>query len=147
MNIEIELMICVLVLSSAALISSLIALRRNKHQIKLIELDEEKIWLLEETLAESRRSLEESQKTVADHSRRIAWLDANIRRNRFVTAPGKGSANSFASSRTKINEKRSRVLILAERGQDPATIAATLGMMPGEVELMLSLNNHNAALA
>ena len=147
MNIEIQFLIGAGCLSAGALVVALAALLRSRGHRNQLELEAEKVDLLEDSLTELRDLLNSSTTAVTEHSRRIAWLDAEIRRSRYVTVNKKTNRKPSTEKKSKINEQRNRVLTLAARGQDPGTIAATLGMMPGEVELMLSLNNHATALA
>lgn len=142
MNIETQLFIGATTFGVASLILSLITFWRNRNQQFTVELGVEQIELLEDTLAETRQMLEESRKTVTDHSRRIAWLDAKVRQSRAVSKASRKTASPEEPRKSNIGEQRTRVLKLAVLGQDARTIAATLGMMPGEVELILNLSNH-----
>jgi hypothetical protein len=76
----------------------------------------------------------------ADHARRIAWLETRVRkpektRNEELV----GEIFAKRSSAPNMTERRHRVLTLAKRGQDATTIASSLGMLIGEVELIMSL--------
>ena len=73
-----------------------------------------------------------------EQARRIAWLE-----NRVATAPEETETLEqmlSATAKPTITERRHRVLSLARRGQDTQTIARTLGMPHGEVELMINLS-------
>ena len=43
-------------------------------------------------------------------------------------------------AKLSMTERRHRVIALASRGQNAEAIATTLGIMPGEVELIIRLN-------
>ncbi|NNE66267.1 MAG: hypothetical protein HKN33_06845 [Pyrinomonadaceae bacterium] len=140
---ETNFMIAAALLSATAIGLSLVTLLRNRRQQHLLELEAERIELLEETLAESRGLLESNCETASEHARRIAWLDAKLRRSRHVSTQKKPVSKPVSNGRTSISRNKDRVLKLAETGQDARTIAATLGLMPGEVELVLNLNSRN----
>ena len=78
-----------------------------------------------------------SQKS-GEHGRKIAWLETRVRPAHAGSKPVTETVNAI-NPRPTITERRHRVLSLARRGQDPQTIARTLGMPHGEVELMINL--------
>jgi DNA-binding NarL/FixJ family response regulator len=88
-------------------------------------------------LADLSRDLDTASRQSAEWARKIAWLESRARggsqeaRVPETAAPTNGKLN--------ITERRHRVLSLARRGQDVQTIARTLGMPHGEVELMINL--------
>ncbi|HKX27688.1 MAG TPA: hypothetical protein VJ302_08345 [Blastocatellia bacterium] len=90
-------------------------------------------------LAAVQRRLDEVSRHAAERAGRIAWLEARARREQTddsVPAPPEPAA----AARTSMTERRHRVLALTQRGMDPATIAETLGVPYGEVELIISLS-------
>ena len=70
-----------------------------------------------------------------EYSRRISSLES---RSQSQT-PQADEAPAVLNAKPTITERRHRVLSLARRGQDTQTIAQTLGMPHGEVELMINL--------
>jgi DNA-binding NarL/FixJ family response regulator len=92
----------------------------------------------ENSLAEFSRDLDTLSRKAGEQARRIAWLETRVR-------PGSKEQPVIAEMLTgtnpkpNITERRHRVLSLARRGQDARTIARTLGMPHGEVELMINL--------
>jgi hypothetical protein len=89
-------------------------------------------------MAEFSRDLDTLSRKLGEQARKIAWLEARARSGRNE-APVVDELVTAAYSKPNITERRHRVLSLARRGQDVRTIAQTLGMPHGEVELMLNL--------
>lgn len=92
-----------------------------------------------ERLALVERKLEAAAQYSAEQSRRLAWLESRVRQGRVVGVPAAGS-NPADASRPSMTERRHRVLSLARRGVDVESIAETLGVPYGEVELIISLS-------
>ena len=89
----------------------------------------------DEEIASLSRDLDVASQKAGEHARRIAWLESRIRN----TQPVKPLVEAPAPQKITITERRHRVMSLAHRGQDVQTIASTLGMNHGEVELMINL--------
>jgi len=147
MTLETSLLIGAALIGISSLALSILSLFRSRRQQAELNHGADQIECLEGELAEARQMLEESKDSVLMHSRRIAWLDAKVRQNRFVSGSKPGSDKPKSRNRSKIRENKDRVLELANRGQDANRIASSLGMMPGEVELILNLNNHVNVIA
>ena len=100
---------------------------------------------LEADLEELSRDFDTMTKRATEQGRRLAWLEARLRTRAGVEpappAQQIESAPAAAAAKPNITERRHRVLSLARRGQDARSIAATLNMPHGEVELMLSLSH------
>ena len=95
---------------------------------------------LAESLAASRQMAETSVQRLSDQSRRIAWLESRVRQPKPAKEEVVGETVADFAPKTNMTERRHRVLTLASRGQDSEKIATTLGMMRGEVELIINLN-------
>jgi len=93
---------------------------------------------LNSSLAEYSRDLDTLSRKTGEQGRRIAWLETRARTGR-TEQPAAPEMVSLAPSKPNITERRHRVLSLVKRGQDAHTIAQTLGMPHGEVELMINL--------
>ena len=70
-----------------------------------------------------------------EYCRRMSSLESRSQTQSTVT----DDAPVVSNAKPTITERRHRVLSLARRGQDTQTIAQTLGMPHGEVELMINL--------
>ena len=132
-------------LSFCAVAFSLVCFRSYRLHRELLEFLAKQNEDLEKSLAASRNMLETYSTRGADQSRRLAWLETRVRQPK--TAPeemlDEETLNSPAAAKSTITERRHRVLTLASRGQDAGNIAATLGMLRGEVELIINLNRVN----
>ena len=102
---------------------------------------------LEGECADLSRDLDTATVRATDLSRRVAWLESRTPRpskhpsGSIQRSRGDDAAQTFQlAARTGITERRHRVMRLAKRGEDVPTIAGTLGMPPGEVELIINLN-------
>ena len=103
---------------------------------------------LEHDCADLSRDLDAATLRANDLSRRIAWLESRAP-SRYAR-PTKATAGRMSDdlngqpqpvvARAGITERRHRVMRLATRGEDVTTIAGTLGMPRGEVELIINLN-------
>lgn len=89
--------------------------------------------------ARLQHTLEQS----AEQTRRLAWLELNLQQDRSGTSPL--SSTKSDGKVTSMTERRHRVLVLARRGMDVETIAETLGVPKGEIELMISLSSLKSA--
>ncbi len=92
---------------------------------------------LDSEIAELSRDLDTLSRQSGEQAKRIAWLES-----RLHSVPEESETLAEMVSTTAkptITERRHRVLSLSRRGQDSETIARTLGMLQGEVELMISL--------
>lgn len=118
-----------------------ISYKKQRDFRGLLEFVGQKAEDLEDTLAKNKETLEATSQHIAELSRRVVWLETRIRHPKQVSEevldekmPGENS------TKPTITERRRRVITLASRGQDTETIAATLGMLPGEVELIINLS-------
>jgi DNA-binding NarL/FixJ family response regulator len=128
---------------------ALVVFARYRRCREEIELYAEAVAEMEQSLAHQKQLFETVTTRVSDGARRIAWLETRIRQPKPKpeepkVEPKKESSateNFFAAlAKPTMTERRHRVLTLAKRGQDAESIAATLGMLPGEVELIVNLN-------
>jgi hypothetical protein len=92
----------------------------------------------EKSQAEFSRDLDTLSRRAGEQGRRIAWLESRARTGRNEQ-PAADEMFTVTNTKPNITERRHRVRSLARRGQDAQTIAQTLGMPYGEVELMINL--------
>lgn len=112
-------------------------LRNHRH---LLEFTEKQIENLEDSLARHKDALDANLQRVSEQSRRIAWLETRIRQPKVSSEEILEDEMPGELPRLNITERRHRVMALAGRGQNAEMIATTLGMLPGEVELIINLN-------
>lgn len=111
-----------------------------RNQRGLLEFVEKHVEDLEETLGKNKESLETNAQRVTEQSRRIAWLETRVRQPKPVSEEVIDDTPVSEPQKLNMTERRHRVITLASRGQNAETIASTLGMLPGEVELIINLN-------
>ena len=117
----------------------LVCYKKQRNQRSLLFFVEKQIADLQDILAKNKEAFETNSHRVTEQSRRIAWLETRIRQPKSASEE---IIDDTATESPKLNitERRHRVITLASRGQNTETIAATLGMLPGEVELIINLN-------
>jgi hypothetical protein len=119
---------------------SLICYRKQRGQRDLLEFAAKQIEDLEYALTKNKEIIDANGQRATDQARRIAWLEARVRQPKPVAEEIVANSVAAEPQKTNITERRHRVMALASRGQDAATIAGTLGIMPGEVELIVNLS-------
>lgn len=134
------------------LASGLVALRVRRRLCDVIAV----LHCQETDLTELRGDLDAATLRAADLARRVAWLESRARPaarrprseepldERRVRDEARGGRDGAAATRanfmeTGVIEQRHRVLTLARRGMRGAAIAEALGMLHGEVELIINL--------
>jgi len=140
MNLETGILIFAVAVSIISLIIALVCLKKHQSNRSLLEFTEKQIEDLQEIMAKNKENFDNNAQRVAEQSRRIAWLESRIRQPKLISEEVLVEPESNESQKPNITERRHRVITLAARGQNAETIAATLGMMPGEVELIINLN-------
>lgn len=119
------------------------AYRKSLECRNLLEYTEKQIQDLDDEVSKNRETVGSALNRLNENSRRVAWVEAKVRKpqvnseevidDTILSAP-------VVAPKSSIVERRHRILSLAARGQSSDAIAATLGMMPGEVELIINLN-------
>lgn len=119
------------------------AYRKSLECRNLLEYTEKQIQDLDDEVSKNGETVGSALNRLNEQSRRVAWVEAKVRKpqvkseeiveDTILSAP-------VVAPKSSIVERRHRILSLAARGQNSETIAATLGMMPGEVELIINLN-------
>jgi hypothetical protein len=90
------------------------------------------------SMSDFSRDLDTLSQKAGEQARKIAWLEARARSGRKEQSVEPEMVVE-GTPKPNITERRHRVLSLVRRGQDVQTIAQTLGMPYGEVELMINL--------
>lgn len=111
---------------------------KRKHR-ELLEFLAKRIEDLEDELSQNREVLDTGSQRFSDQARRIAWLETRIRKPKLLADELAEEEPATPNGKWNVTEKRHKVLKLAGRGHGPESIAATLGMMRGEVELIINL--------
>ena len=145
MNFETGLFAIAISVGALSLVSTLLCLKKQKTQRRLLEFAEQQIVELQETVAKTRESLETSTQRINEQLRRITWLETRVRQPKLVSDEVIDDTAPAETPKLNMTERRHRIIALASRGQHTDAIAATLGMLPGEVDLILNLNRAMAA--
>ncbi len=144
MTIELGISLAAIALGIAGLSFGLICFKRYRNCLILFEAQSNQLENLERTLAESKEMLQITNSKLADNARRLAWLETRVRQPKTIEPETLHeiihSNSQPVLQTTNITERHHRVLSLAARGQDVELIAATLGIMRGEVEQIVNLN-------
>lgn len=137
------LVLAVSAVAAASLVVSSMSLSRYRNCRVVLEVYGEQTEELEKIVENQKQQIEKINTLNVEATRRIAWLEQKIRQPKAqseIKAEEKVNEPIISTAKPTITERRHRVITLAERGQNAETIAATLGMLAGEVELILNLN-------
>ena len=140
MTLELGLSISAVFLGILSLVVGVVCYRTSQTHWVLLEFAAKQIEELEEILDSNGEVFEASERRLNDQACRIAWLESRVRQPKAREPEVLVGEVRNNSQKLSITEKRHRVLKLANFGQSTEKIAATLGMMPGEVELIINLN-------
>jgi hypothetical protein len=140
MNLEIGISIIASLFCVVSLVFSWLCYNSSRQHRELLEFLAKQNEELEEALTASKETFEIGSKRVSEQSRRLAWLETRVRQPKLSKDEVLDSTVLDNLPKSNMTERRHRVMTLASRGQNSDKIAATLGMMRGEVELILNLN-------
>lgn len=140
MNFELQIAIAAIFFGVLGCLLAAVQYRKLGRQRELIEFVGQQVEDLEETLAKNRELLDTNAQRVAEQARRVAWLETRVRQPKKAAEPPPDEQAAGDPAKLTMTERRHRVITLAARGQNVDTIATTLGMLPGEVELIINLN-------
>lgn len=150
MNLELQISAASTIVALVSFAFAFVCLKKLRNHRELLEFNAKQTEELEKSLENNKELLEQSRQKMNDQARRVAWLESRIRQPKsakkdVIEEEAKIIEEIPVANKSNITERRHRVLTLASRGQSPETIASTLGMMPGEVELIINLNRAIAA--
>ena len=117
---------------------------RQRNFTKFLAASGEEFEALAETLAKIKESSEQNSRRLSEQSRHIAWLETRIRQPKLLQEDVLQDESIHTTPKATMTERRHRVITLASRGQNSESIASALGMLQGEVELIMSLNRASA---
>lgn len=135
---ELQIQIAAGAVCVISLLVGLLCIARLRKSGKVIAAQQEQIEELQNTLKRTRETIESNAQLQAEMSRRLIWVETKIRQPKLTA--DEVIDDTAEAPKLNITERRHRVVTLAARGQDAQTIAATIGMLPGEVELILNLD-------
>lgn len=141
MNLETQISFAAIFFGILSLVFATIVYKKMSKQRELLEFIGKQVEDLEETLAKSKELFETNTQRLVEQSRRVAWLETRIRQPKQPVEVIIDDTTAKESPKLNMTERRHRVITLSSRGQNAETIASTLGMLPGEVELIINLNH------
>lgn len=131
------------VLGMTAIAVAAVSYKKSRECRNLLEFTEKQIQDLDADLLQTNETVGAALNRLSENSRRVAWVETKVRkpqpRREDVLEEPEFVAPQIAP-KLGIVERRNRILALAARGQSPESIASVLGMMPGEVQLIINLN-------
>lgn len=148
MNTELGILAATLIIGGISLILVCVCIYKQRKSRELIEFTYKQIEELENSLVVSKTTLETATRQTADQSRRIAWLETRVRQPKLAKKDVLAETSSVYREelpKASITERRHQILKLAAHGQSAEKIAETLGMVTGEVELIINLNRASFA--
>ncbi len=140
MQFEVEILLGSVVFGVFGFLLSVVCFFKQRRQAKLLNMADYEVESLTETMAKIKDSFELNSKRLSEQSRHIAWLETRIRQPKLVNDRVLQDESIHETPKATMTERRHRVITLASRGQNASMIAAALGMLQGEVELIMSLN-------
>ena len=140
MNMESAILLTPAVLTALSLAIAVLCLARLRKYRRLVDFAEKQIQDLQHTTDLNKETIEKSAERFADMSRRLLWLETRIRQPKKTSDDVLDETTIHEAPKLNITERRHRVFTLASRGQNAETIAKAIGMLPGEVELIMDLD-------
>ncbi len=137
-TLEIQILTATGVVAVLCLLITLMCVIKIRRTNLSLRESNERIDELQNTQKRLKEVIEKNAEHSDEMSRRIVWLETRVRQPKL--AAEEVIDDSAEPPKLNITERRHRVVTLASRGQSPEMIAATIGMLPGEVELILSLD-------
>lgn len=137
-TLEIQILTATGVVAVLCLLITLMCVIKIRRTNLSLRESNERIDELQNTQKRLKEVIEKNAEHSDEMSRRIVWLETRIRQPKL--AAEEVVDDSGEPPKLNITERRHRVVTLASRGQSTDMIAATIGMLPGEVELILSLD-------
>lgn len=144
MNLELALSSIAVLLGLLAVFYARTALKNSRDHRKLLEILGQEIEDLGQTVTTAKEMNEAGVQRISEQGRRVAWLETRIRQPKVVEDDVLNETQIDVSTKSIITERRHRVLTLAARGQTVEEIADTLGMMHGEIQLIINLSRSAA---
>lgn len=140
MNMEIEILLGTAVIAALSFGTSLFCMAKQRRCRILLEQADKQIETLETLMQKSRETIEVNADRLAEQTRRTAWLESKVRQPKKTSDDVLDDTLIHETPKLNITERRHRVVTLASRGQNAESIASALGMLRGEVELIIDIN-------
>ena len=119
---------------------SLISYFKQRRLAELLGVADYRVNEMSDHLAKIKETGEQNAQRLSEQSRHIAWLETKFRQPKLLNDNVLNDESIHETPKETMTERRHRVITLASRGQNAEKIAVALGMLQGEVELIMSLN-------
>lgn len=119
---------------------SLYGMRKQRNLRELADFLGKRIEEQDESIGRQKEFWETNSQRLAEQSRRIAWLESRIRQPKLAGDEILDDIPTAEPPKLNMTERRHRVISLSSRGQNVESIATALGMLTGEVELIVDMN-------
>jgi len=141
MDFELGIILLPTVLAVIGLSVSLYSFKIQSKNRELLDFAEKQIEDLQTTMTRNRETFDLNAQRFAEQARRLAWVEQRVRQPKLVAEETViEQTDIHETPKMNITERRHLVMSLSQRGQDVVSISETLGMLPGEVELIINLN-------
>ena len=140
---ELTIILITFVTLSAA--AAYLCMKRFRELRSLLEFAQTQIDELQDIAIRSRDICDATLQRSSDQARRIAWLESRMRKPKPASSEVLDDTIITETPKLSMTERRHQVINLAGRGRNVDSIATTLGLFKGEVELILNLNQAAAA--
>lgn len=140
MNLEPGISLAAILLAALSLAFSLLCLRKQYKGRELLNFAEKQIEDLQTIVGKKNETIESLSQRLAEQSRRIAWLENRVRQPKTDSDETVTEVAIHETPKLNITERRHLVMSLLAKGQNVEQIAMTLGMLQGEVELIMNLS-------
>lgn len=140
MELELNNLLIALVLGVLGIAVSAVCYFKQRRSARLLNRIGSEVEDLTEKMAKIKEAFEHASGRLSDQSRHIAWLETRIRQPKLLDDEILQDETIHETPRATITERRHLVTALASRGQTSHQVAMALGMLQGEVELIMNLN-------
>ncbi len=139
-DLETQLAAAGMLFGIIAIMFSLFSVPKYRRAAESTGLLANQIADLEQVIARQKEFSETNSQRVTEQSRRIAWLESRVRQPKLAGEEILDDVVQLETPKLNMTERRHRVISLATRGQNIESIANALGMLTGEVELIVDMN-------
>lgn len=140
MRLEIVIALSGIVFTAVAIFTAYRRRQKTNELRNLLEFAQNQIDQLQDALLRDREASDAALQRASDQARRVAWLETRVRKPRSNNEDVLDDSIITERPKLSMTERRHRVIALNRRGNNIESIAESLGLFKGEVELILSLD-------
>ncbi|MFM9904749.1 MAG: DUF6115 domain-containing protein [Pyrinomonadaceae bacterium] len=140
MEFEIQILSGGIFLGAGGIVLSIYSMLKQRRMTRVVDEASEQVKVLTDELLRIKESIEQNSQRLSEQKCRVAWLETKIRQPKHNNSEVQPHTAIQETPKETMTERRHRVVALASRGQNADMIAMALGMLRGEVELIMNLN-------